>query len=72
MDRTESVKVFLGEMPNANNHYRVSLFEQKHLKSYLRGDKTFSFGKHIDGSPMIFNVKYEYMSISQYYAYLGI
>ena len=31
--------------------------EKKHLKSYLRGDKRFSYGKDINGHTMWFFVK---------------
>jgi len=32
MDREEFIKVFLGSMPNKENNFKVSLFEQSHLR----------------------------------------
>lgn len=32
-------------------------FEQKHLKAYLRGDKTFKYGFDKNGDPIFYKVK---------------
>jgi len=45
------------EIPVKVQEYKTRRnFESKHLKSYLKGDKMFSFGRDIRGFPIWYNV----------------
>lgn len=67
------VKVFLGDLPNETNKFKVSNFENAHLKGFLRGYDKFRFGFHTTtGEPMYFSVKFKLMTREDYYKFLNI
>ncbi len=58
-------------MPNESNHFRVSLFEQKHLKGFLRGEELFQFRRNpISFQPAYYSVKSTLMTREEYNNYL--
>lgn len=63
------IQVFADKVDNFKSPQERA-FCKKHLKSYLRGDLLFTFGRHADGKDMYFSVKRVYMTVQEYKNFL--
>lgn len=59
MIKDKTRRKFLGKINNFISKEEAN-FEDKHLRSYLKGKKYFSYGKDEKGDPKIYEVKQEF------------